>query len=61
MSDYVIKQLNNLLNTWIKSEDGTGVYKYVGGYWELLLPLFKKYTPEGIKMYQNLICEEFSL
>ncbi|MFA3784139.1 hypothetical protein ABRY23_13855 [Melioribacteraceae bacterium 4301-Me] len=56
---YVKKALNSILDSWIQGENGEGMYKYSGGYWEVLLPLFKKYVPEKLKSYENMLCEEF--
>lgn len=48
-----------LLDTWMQEEKGTGEYKLVGGYWELLYPLFQKYAPEELQKYERATGEKF--
>jgi len=56
-----VKQLaESLLKNWIAQDKGEGLYKYAGGYWELLYPIFKKYTPDLLKRYENMLMEDFS-
>jgi len=59
-NNYVKKLANTLLDTWLKSENGEGLFRYAGGYWEVLLPILKKYAPDKLKRYENMLCEEFT-
>ncbi len=54
------ERCKTLLGIWNANEDGSGQYKFTGGYWEVLYPLLKKYAPEELKRYQNLLSEEFN-
>ena len=57
-----IKELTKkLLSIWINNETGEGLFRFTGGYWEVLQPILKKYQPELLKTYENLICEEFTI
>lgn len=49
----------SLLENWIAEETGEGLYKFTGGFWEVLYPILKKYQPELLKRYENLLGEEF--
>lgn len=55
LSDVFIKYLIDM-----EYEDMKGWYKYFGGYWELVYPIFKKYNPEELKEYEDLLNEEFT-
>lgn len=48
-----------LLDIWNANEDGTGRYKYTGGYWEVLYPLLDKYAPGELARYEELLSEQF--
>lgn len=51
-----VKQFLNLMNS---QENGERLYKYLGGYWEVIYPMFLKYAPEELKTYENTAVEEF--
>lgn len=56
-----IKALSkSLLENWIAQETGEGLYKFTGGFWEVLYPILKKYQPELLRKYENLLGEEFN-
>ncbi len=56
----VKKVCKELLRNWIAQEDGSGLYKYSGRYWEILYPLLQKHAPEELKQYEKTVGEEFN-
>jgi len=59
-NSYVKELAESLINTWLRAENGEGLYKYAGGYWEVLLPILRKYVPKKLKMYENMLGVEFN-
>lgn len=54
---FIADTVNSFLHTWLANERGQGEYKQVGGYWEVLYPIFIRVAPEKIKVYENLLGE----
>jgi hypothetical protein len=46
---------HSILTYWLNTEKGRGEYKRVGGYWEVLYPILKKYQPDLLSRYENII------
>lgn len=53
------EKANLLLDVWIKSEDGSGQFKYTGYYWEVLHPILLKYCPEKLQQYEGILGYKF--
>jgi len=53
------EKVEQLLSTWIQTEDGTGTFKLTGPYWEVLYPILEKHEPDLLKKYENKLQERF--
>lgn len=51
--------VKTFLNLLIEQEDGSGLYKIFGGYWELAYPIMQNHAPEELKTYENMFPEDF--
>lgn len=55
-----VKQLaDSLLQNWNETENGEGLFKFTGGYWEVLHPILKKYAPKQLAEYEKAAGETF--
>ena len=52
--DFIGKVIYHWLTTWIKQPERSK-YKLLGGFWEVILPILRKYEPEKTKKYENLV------
>lgn len=57
----ITKKLNSLLNELYSSERGSGQYRLLGPWFEVVYPLFRKYIPEKLKSYECLLWEPVEL
>jgi hypothetical protein len=55
------EKCKSLIRVWIQQENGDGVYKLTGGYWEVLLPILEKYAPNELAEYGQLLGENFDI
>lgn len=55
--EYVHDGVNTLLDNWISEDQGEGLYKLTGRFWEVLHPILKKYAPEKLVKYENIVGE----
>lgn len=44
----------------LDQERGTGLFRYFGGYWEVIYPILKKYDPQDLNEYEGLLCDQFT-
>ncbi|GAB1348355.1 hypothetical protein MASR1M107_05670 [Ignavibacteriales bacterium] len=49
----IANKIRTLLKILSKVEKGNGWYKMLGGYWELIYPMFVKYCPEELADYER--------
>lgn len=49
------EKIKNLLKLWIATDNGQNLYKYTGGFWEVLYPLMQKYAPEELQEYESIV------
>ncbi len=56
-NEYLTKMTKLILDNWIGNETGRGLFRYAGGYWELLYPILKKYQPGLLREYEGLVGE----
>ena len=57
----ITEKCNQLLSQWIGQEDGQGIYKMTGAYWEVLLPILEKHSPDKLQAYANMLGEDFDI
>lgn len=55
----ITERAKQFLNQMTYQERGEGLYKYFGGYWEIVYPIFVEYAPKELKRYENTAMEEF--
>lgn len=55
--EFISDTANTLLDVWIKTDNGQGLFRYTGGFWEVLYPILKKEAPEKLKEYENIVGE----
>jgi hypothetical protein len=60
MKEKIEKLTRTLLEIWLSTESGEGLFRFTGGYWEVLYPILQKYQPRLLKQYESLLGEEFS-
>lgn len=49
----IANKTKSLIKVLTLVEKGNGWYKMLGGYWELMYPMFVKYCPEELAQYEN--------
>jgi len=49
----IANKLKTLLSVLTKAEKGNGWYRMLGGYWEIIYPMFVKYCPEELAQYES--------
>lgn len=55
------EKCDQLIKTWIETEDGSGNFKLSGVCWEILYPVLKKNSPELLKKYEDRLSIEFDV
>ncbi|MCX6170647.1 MAG: hypothetical protein NTX65_15000 [Ignavibacteriales bacterium] len=55
--EYVCEGVNALLDNWVVEDQGIGLYKLTGRFWEVLYPILKKYAPIKLVEYEKLVGE----
>lgn len=55
------EKCRRLLLQWRANEQGEGLFRLTGPYWEVLYPILLKYAPNQLHAYENLIMEEFEV
>lgn len=53
--EYVREGVNALLDNWISEDQGEGLYKLTGRFWEVLHPILKKYATAKLSKYEEIV------